>query len=159
MGSPSPIASYTSWISAKNGSPPAGITCTASQNARCPPGRSSDAALAYFTAGSIQCQAVAANTSPNPAPSATAAGPGCQVSNGAFTTVTRSNPARFRLASAARAAPSSTQVTAKPRRASGSVALPEALPTSHSASASGRTPVSASSVSYNAAGYSGRASW
>jgi len=52
---------------AEEGSPSLGMTCTASQNARCPPGRSSDAAFGYFiTAGSIQCQAVAANTSPKP---------------------------------------------------------------------------------------------
>ena len=114
----------------------------ASQNARCPPGRSSDAALRYLTAGSTQCQAVAANTSPNVSPSG-----GRHASKPALTTVTRPKAARFRRASAASAAPSSTQVIANPRRASGSVAFPEAEPTSHSRSASGRIPVSAISVS------------
>src|ERR1700761_148234 len=152
-GTPDRISSYTSWSSAKNGSPPSGTTCEAPQNARCPPGRSTDAAFLYFTAGSIQCQAVAANTSPNDS----SAG-GCHVSKSVLTTVTCSNEARFRCAAAARAAPSSTHVIANPCRASGSVALPEAHPTSHSASASGRTPVSESSAEYSESGYSGRAS-
>jgi hypothetical protein len=34
----------------------------AAQKARCQPGRSRSHARRYFTAGSIQCQAVAANT-------------------------------------------------------------------------------------------------
>src|ERR1700722_10212082 len=163
-GIPEPISSYTSWICAKNGSPPdSGTTWDASQNARYPPGRSSDHALRYFTAGSIQCHAVAANSKPNPpAPSSrTVPGdcPGVHDSKSACSTRTRPNPARFRLASAASAPPSSTQLIANPRRASGSVALPEAHPTSHSSSTPGVTPVSEMSASYSASGYSGRASW
>ena len=49
-------------MSRKNGSPQAGNTWAAVQKARCPPGRSSSHARRYLTAGSIQCQAVAANT-------------------------------------------------------------------------------------------------
>jgi len=45
-GKPSPISSYTGWISRKNGSPSSGTTCTASQKARCPPGRSARQARA-----------------------------------------------------------------------------------------------------------------
>jgi hypothetical protein len=161
-GNFSPISLYTSWISRKNGSASdSGSTCTASQNARCPPGRSSDEALRYLTSGSIQCHAVAANSSPKPGKSGwvTDRGSswGLHDSKSACSTETRPNPARFRRASAASAAPSSTHVIANPRRASGSVALPDAQPTSHSASTPGSTPVSEMSVSYSASGYSGRA--
>ena len=117
--------------------------------------------MRYFTAGSIQCHAVAANTSPNPpTPSSRtvpADCPGVHDSKSAWSTRTRPNPARFRRASAASAPPSSTQLIANPRRASGSVAFPDAHPTSHSSSTPATTPVSEISASYSASGYSGRA--
>ena len=73
--------------------------------------------------------------------------PGVHDSKPACSTRTRSNPARFRRASAASAPPSSTQLIANPRRASGSVAFPEAHPTSHSSSTLAVTPVSEMSAS------------
>jgi len=70
-----------------------------------PPGRSSSHARRYLTAGSIQCQAVAADTK-----SKAAAPGGCHVSKDASMTSTSGNPARFCLPTAARSAPISTHV-------------------------------------------------
>jgi hypothetical protein len=64
-GRPSPISSYTSWISTKRSRHRRGKTWSASQNAKCPPRRSAFHALWYRTAGSTHCHAVAAKTRSN----------------------------------------------------------------------------------------------
>jgi len=69
--------------------------------------------LTIRTAGSIQWNAVAETTASN-GPSGSS-----QVSKSAATTSTAPNPARFRWATAAMSAPSSTAVIRQPRSASG----------------------------------------
>jgi len=75
-----------------------------------------------------------------------------------WTTSTSGKLARLRRPTAANAGPGSTQVMRNPRRASGIVALPEAVPISNNLS-SASSPVAVLIASYSCSGYSGRARW
>ena len=141
---PAPISSDTSCSLSKIGSPSSGNTCPADQRARWLPGRSAAQARGHRTAGSIQCQAVAAKAKPNrPAT-------GGRHDSNDPPPPTRRNRSGW----PAPPGPDRAQLDAgdpEARRASGSVALPVAQRISRMRSPGG-SAVTANRSSYSAAG-------